>query len=1078
LRIVRQLPLSFAQQRLWLLEKLEPGEATYNQRSAYQIEGDLDEAALSECLLQLVRRHEALRTIFRQHDEQPVQVILDHLPPTFRSIDLAESEGSATDPLQRTLTREIRELFDLEKGSLVRVVAVHTAPQQTVLLVVMHHIISDGWSMGVLLRELLELYEAQTAGRPVQLAELPLQYADYSEQQRERLQGTCLERLMQYWRNTLKSTPPALQLPTDRPRPPRQTFQGAVTTDSLPAQQWERLQALARREAVTPFMLLLAVFKVLLQRWTQQSDLLVGTPIANRNRAEVEGLIGFFVNMLVLRTNLSGNPTFRELLQRVRATALDAFDHQDLPFEKLVEELQPMRDWSRPPLFQVMFVFQNSPMPSLHRGGLKLRSIEVEGETSRYDLSLFTWQDPDGGLALRFEYNTDLFAADTFLRMFEHLRNLCAGILESIDSPIGHLPLLTPQQQEVLLQDAAREKQPRPITSLVELFGRQLQRTPQAVALIEGERSWTFAELNEHSDGLAQKLRHRGVQPSQRVALLCERSLQAVSAMLAVFKVGAAVVPLDPAEPLPRLQQMLEDSRPALLLGNGIQHPGDQLPLPLLQIERDCSLPPAGKVPQSSSDPDGDAFVIFTSGSTGRPKGVRLAHAGLINRLQWMWTHYPYQQGEVCCQKTSLSFVDAIAEVFSPLLQGVPGVILPDSVVKNPDSLVEELARHRVSRIVLVPSLLSAVLQVEESLHSRLPALKVLHSSGEALSVSLAYQVQERLPGRTLLNLYGSSEVSADATVFELPAPADLSFVPLGSPIHNLEIYLLDELLRPVPDGLPGELCVGGIGLARGYLGNLSQTEEKFIPHPYSRTPGERLFRTGDRARRHAGGALEYLGRIDQQVKIRGQRIELAEIEAVLRNHRAVEDCVVLAEQRAGERELWGYVGSGEKPLPTAAELRTFLEARLPRALVPARLLALHALPRNSHGKLDRTALPQAPARELGQPNDRPTTKMEQTLAQIWCDALGVSEVRQQDHFYDLGGHSLQAVQVVRKLRKQLGLKILPHALLMQTLGQLAADCEQQGSSKSARSRFQWGRQLWRAARQWTGRQEGHAERS
>jgi amino acid adenylation domain-containing protein len=910
-------PTSFPQQLLWLLDQLEPGRAIYNLPGPVRLTGALDIAALEQSLNEIVRRHEALRTTFDEVDGTPVQVIAPGLELTLPVTDLCHLPAGEREAASRRLvTEEARKPFDLARGPLVRAELLRLGDQEHVLLLTMHHIVSDGWSLQVLNKELAALYEAFSAGRPSPLPGLPIQYVDFAHWQREWLQGEALEKQLAYWRAQLAGAPAVLELPTDRPRPAEQSFRGAQASVMLPASLTEALKAMGQREGATLFMTLLAAFQALLSRYTGHEDIVVGSPIANRTRTELEGLIGFIANLLALRTDLSGDPSFRELLGRVREVTLGAYAHQDLPFERLVGELQPERSLSHAPLFQVMLVLLNNPREVLRLPGLTLEPLEVDTGTAKFDLALFIWEE-EGGLKVQSEYNTDLFDAATITRMLTAFQNLLRGVVVDPDQPLSALPLLTNTERHQLLVEWNKSHADYPNRCIHELFEAQAARTPDAVALVFEDKQLTYRELNRRANQLAHYLRKRGVGPESLVGVCLERSLELVVGLLGILKAGGAYVPLDPGYPPERLAFMLEDAQvPWLLteqrLWDKMNVGQDAILSHIVRLDADWEAiaEESEQNPASGVTADNLAYVIYTSGSTGRPKGVLGLHRGAVNRFAWMWDAYPFEAGEVCCQRTSLNFVDSVWEIWGPLLQGVRTVLVPDEALKDAEQLVQTLAAHHVTRIVLVPSLLRVILDTFADIRSRLPELKHWVTSGEAISLELAQRFFEALPRSILINLYGSSEVSADVTCYDTGRMSDqLSSVPIGRPLANTQIYLLDRYLNPSPIGVPGELHAGGAGLARGYLNRPELSAEKFIPSPFSEEPGARLYKTGDLARYLPDGNIEYLGRLDHQVKVRGYRIELGEIEAALRAHPAVQETVVMArEDEPGEARLVAYV--------------------------------------------------------------------------------------------------------------------------------------------------------------------------
>jgi amino acid adenylation domain-containing protein/non-ribosomal peptide synthase protein (TIGR01720 family) len=1034
-------PLSFAQQRLWFLDQLEPGSAVYNIPTALRLEGALNVQALERSLEEVVRRHESLRTLFRSEEGQAVQVVLP--PPRLplmvvdlRELPAAEREAEA----QRLVDTETIRPFDLARGPLLRTLLLQMGDRDHVLLLTVHHIVSDGWSMDVLIRELVMLNRAFSAGQPSPLPELPIQYVDYASWQREQLQGEVLEKQLAYWRKQLEGAPRLLELPTDRPRPAVRSTRGANQPVQLSRASSEALMALCGREGVTPFMALLAAFQVLLHRYSGQDDICVGTPIAGRERAELEGLIGFFTNTLVLRARPSGRLTFRRLLAQVREVALGAYAHQDVPFEKLVEELQPVRSLSHSPLFQVMFSLQREAKTSQSLPGLTFRLVRGEGQLAKFDLNLTLAELPEG-FAGALEYNTDLFDAATAARMAGHLRLLVEGLAAHPDRPLAELPLLSEGERRQLLVEwnDTRADYPRDacIHSLVEA---QAERTPDAVAVEFEGQQLTYRELERRANQLAHALRERGVHPETRVGLCVERSLELAVGLLGILKAGGAYVPLDPGYPPERLAFMLEDSAPAVLLTQ--RHLRERLPLkgtPALCLDSEELSRSSVDAPTAGARPDNAAYVLYTSGSTGQPKGVIVTHRALGNHMAWLLSAFGFGAADRVLQKTPLSFDASVWECWASLMSGGRLVIATPDAHRDGGALLEAVTRGQVTVLQLVPSLLRVLLE-EEGL-SRATSLRWLFCGGEALPVELEHRLRARLPSVTLVNLYGPTEATIDATSARCPSSSTGRTVPIGRPVANTQLYLLDESLQPVPVGVPGELYLGGEGLARGYLRRPELTAERFIPHPFSGSPGARLYRTGDLARYLPDGSVEFLGRRDSQVKVRGFRVELGEIEAALAKHPAVREAVVVVrEDNPGTRRLVAYVTGGEPRVPDADALRAFLKEKLPEHLVPAAIVTLPSLPLSPNGKVDRKALPAPDAShsEQTRPFVAPRDEVERKLAELWAQVLGRERVGVHDNFFELGGDSIVSIQVVARAR-QAGLHLTPRQLFQrQTIAELA----------------------------------------
>jgi aspartate racemase len=1059
------LPLSFSQERLWFMHQLQPDSSAYNVHTALRLAGSLNQAALEQSYNEVVARHESLRTTFSLREGVPFQVINPPQPLPITRVDLRALPPTEREAKAIALaTAEVRSPFDLNTGPLIRMTLFWLEEETYLLLLTMHHIISDAWSLKVIMEELVTLYQGHISHKLAQLPDLPVQYADFAVWQRQYFQGEVLADQLAYWRQQLANVP-LLRLPTNRPRPAVQTYAGSLEALVLPTSLIEALNQLSQQEGATLFMTLLAAFNVLLYRYTGQEDITIGTPIANRHLLAVEGLVGAFINTLVMRTDLSGEPTFRELLRRVRQVSLEAYAHQDLPFAKLVAELQPEREMSYSPLFQVMFNLINVPPPSGHVSGLSLTPLGLDRGGAQFDLTL-TVTDPAEGRLVTLEYNTDLFEADSIKLMLGHFENLLTDIVANPDQPISRLSFLTEAEQRQLLLTWNETRADYPSQPLHQLFEAQAARTPDAVAVVDENTHLTYGELNRRANQLAHYLQKRGGGPETLVGICVQRSAEMVVGLLGILKAGMAYVPLDPAYPQERLAYMLSDSQVPLLLTQ--QRLVAELPTGEAQVIcLDSDWPSIAQESTENSESgvtiDNLAYVIYTSGSTGAPKGVLGLHRGAVNRFQWMWQTYPFAEGEVACQKTALSFVDSIWEIFGSLLQGVKLVIIPDAAIKDPSRLIEILAAQRVSRIVLVPSLLQAILDTQSDLANKLTDLTTWVCSGEALSLDLSQRFHQRMPHSRLINLYGSSEVAADSTCYETKADEPYPVVPIGRPIANTTVYLLDTQLQLVPVGAPGEIYIGGDGLARGYLHRPDLTQERFIPNPFVKAEGGRqkdekasfiLYKTGDVGRYLPDGNIEYLGRSDHQVKIRGMRIELGEIEAALRRHPAMQQAVVVArEDQPGDKRLVAYLVPQPDQSPAVAEVREFLRKNLPDYMLPAAYVFLEALPLTPNKKVDRRALP---APDMARPADptqefiAPRTMLEAQLARIWRELLGVWPISVTDNFFDLGGHSLLVVRLFAEIEKQFG-QHLPMTTLFQapTIAGLTEVLQQEGYQPS-----------------------------
>jgi amino acid adenylation domain-containing protein len=1015
-----QESLSFAQQRLWFIDQLSPGGFAYNITGGLRITGSLDVAALERTLEELVRRHEPLRTVFVAVDGRPLQVVNaagDFYLPVLDLQDVpAESRERES---ERRMVEEGRRPFDLRRGPLFRAHLYRLAGQEHVLQLTMHHIVADGWSLGVLAKDLTAAYAAHATGG-VALAAPPARYVDIVRRQQERLSGSALEAQAAYWRARLSPPPPVLEIPADRPRPPIQTFNGAVESFVIPDVLAEELRRLGREQGVTLFMTLLAAFDVLLYRYTGADDIAVGVPIANRTSIETEGVIGLFANSLVLRTDLTGDPTVKELLQRVREIALGAYAKQDFPFERLVEMVQPVRDMSHSPLFQVMFILQNIPFEPIDLAGLTLRPVEIRTGSAKTDLTLEVMERPDG-LHTYLEFNTDLFEKETIRRMGRHLERVLGAFVADPAQPVSRLPLLEEGERRRIVEEWNATDTELGKETPSRRFEIQAARAPSAVAARFEGGELTYRDLNERANRLAHYLKRHGVGPEVLVGVLVERSLEMLITVLAVLKAGGAYVPLDPTYPADRIEFMLRDARIPLIVTRAAL--GERLAVPetarTICLDRDAAHIAREPMenPAKGAGPGDLAYVIYTSGSTGRPKGVEIAQRSLANLLAAFQDVLGANADDVLVAITTLSFDIAGLELLLPLVTGGQVVIANRDVAADPAKLMELLDSSAATIVQATPATWRMLV---ESGWQSAANLRIL-CGGEPLSAELAARLLAT--GASVWNVYGPTETTIWSTVHRVDEREGP--VPIGRPIANTKTYVLDSSQRPVPIGVPGELYIGGVGVARGYLDRADLTAEKFVADPFSADPSARLYRTGDVARYRPDGSLEFLGRADHQVKIRGFRIELGEIEAVLSQHPAVAEAVVVArENRPGDRYLAGYL----RPVaaaPDVTEIRAFLKDRLPDYMMPS-LTILAAFPLTPNGKVDRRRLPEpdgrrAAARPLFL---APGSELERTIATVWRDVLRLDEVGLDDNFFDLGGHSLLLVQVQVRLRIALAREI------------------------------------------------------
>ncbi|MFL5385966.1 MAG: amino acid adenylation domain-containing protein, partial [Longimicrobiaceae bacterium] len=1064
------LPLSFAQQRQWFIDQMEGAGAAYHVAWRVRLRGELDRTALARALERIVERHESLRTAFPAVQGEPEQRITpaDEHGFTLRDDDLtgcADVEGE----LRRLAAEEFEAPFALAVGPLVRGRLVRMGPDDHALLLTMHHVVSDGWSIGVLARELEVLYTAFSRGEADPLPPLPVQYADYAVWHRRWVGSHAVEAQGEYWTQTLAGAPELLELPMDRPRPARQDFAGASVKVELDEALTAALRTLSQRHGTTPFMTLLAGWAVVLARLSGQNDVVVGTPIANRTRREIEGLIGFFVNTLALRVELSGAPTVAELLRRVRERALEAQQNQDFPFEQVVERVRPARSLSYTPLFQAALAWQEMTGGELELPGIAAAPLDgVEEEAAAFDLMLSL--APSGGrITGEANYATALFDRVTVERYVGYLHRVLQAMVADDSTPVDRLELLSAAERRRVVEEWNATDAAFPAGACVhELFEAQVERTPGAVAVVfEGERV-TYAELNARANRLAHHLGALGVGPDARVGICVERSVEMVVGLLGILKAGGAYVPLDASYPVERLRHMLEDSAPAALL----THPPQAAtaaalsagsPIPVLDLTADeaRAVHPATNPGRGGVGAANLAHVLFTSGSTGRPKGVMLEHGSLVNRLAWMQDRYGMQPDEALLQKTPFSFDVSFWEFFWPLMVGARLVMARPDGHRDPAYLAATIRREGITTAHFVPSMLPLFLEHPDA--AACSGLLRVPVSGEAVSAALVRQFHERLPGVGLFNQYGPTE---SGEVTEWACDPEAERVSIGRAIHNAAVYVLDRAGEPVPVGVAGELFIGGVAVARGYLGRPRLTAERFVPDPFGE-PGARLYRTGDLCRWLPDGTLEYLGRTDFQVKVRGFRVEPGEIEARLASHPGVREAVVLAlDDGAGGKRLVAYfVGEALE----SEALRTHLSQQLPEYMVPAAFVRLETLPLTPNGKLDRRALPAPDADAFAaRAYEAPVGEVENVLAGIWSELLGVERVGRGDHFFALGGHSLLAVRVVSRARQALGVDAsLGDLFERPVLAELARGLETAVAAMGTSPADAWTRSVRRAI--WTG---------
>lgn len=1044
----QQLPMSFAQQRLWFLYQWSPDNPAYNMTASVRLTGPFEIDVLDRSINEIISRHEVLRTTFAVVDAVPVQVITPTLRLKVPVIDLSDlSPGEREAEARRLALLEASENFDLSRGPLLRLILLRLGPIDHVALLTMHHIISDGWSMGILIKEIAALYDAFSTGAPSPLPELAIQYADFADWQRKWLQGEVLEEQLEYWKRQIEGCPPVLNLFTDRPRPVAHSWRGASQSFSLSQQLSESLEALARRQGVTLFMLLLAAFQTLLHRYTGESDFSVGTPIAGRNRLETEGLIGFFVNTLLMRAHLSGNPRFNDALSRIRNTVLAAYAHQDLPFEMLVDHLQPERDLSHTPLFQVMFVFQNAPRENMRLSDLKLSWFNVESGTAKYDLT-FALAESSTGLGGLVEFKTDLFESATIERMIEHFVILLEGIVVNPESRISEYPLLTdPERRRLLVECTGRKPDRSNQHCIHELFERRAESDPERVAVVLGQQTLTYGQLNERANRLARLLRAKGIGPDQLVVIFMERSLEMIVAVLGVLKAGAAYVPLDPAYPRQRVSFVLTDTGANMVLTQNDLL--DQLPdhdAQTICLDSDSPLIDEQSVLNLSNVASSDniAYVIYTSGSTGSPKGVMVTHANVVRLLTSTEPWFGFCQKDVWTLFHSYSFDFSVWEMWGALAYGGRLVVVPYIISRSPEAFYDLVCQERVTVLNQTPSAFRQFVAAD-SIDARDLSLRFVIFGGEALDLQSLRPWFDKHPddNPTLVNMYGITETTVHVTYRPISAE-DLKDAPgsmIGGPIPDLGMYVLQPGLQVCPTGLPGEIYVSGAGLARGYLNHPDLTADRFVPNPFGNDPGERLYKTGDLGRITSNRDIQYLGRIDDQVKIRGFRIELGEIESAINQHPSIKDAAVVARaEDSGEKRLIAYIVAQDHDPVGTVELRRFLTEKLPDYMLPSAFVMMDKLPLTTNGKLNRKALPVPGTIRPGDHEDfeEAVTPEEKVLAEIWASVLRLEKVGVNDNFFMLGGDSIRTIHV-RSMAQERGLDFtLQDLFLHQTIRGLA----------------------------------------
>jgi amino acid adenylation domain-containing protein len=1049
------LPVSFAQRRLWLLEQLTPGTGAYNLPYHMRIRGALDVGAMVRAVDALVERHEPLRTSFAGQGDEPVQVVHPFTPGVTKVIDLRHlPRGEAEAEAKRLAWEDANGGHDLSR-SVFRSTLVRVAEDDHVLLLTAHHIATDGWSLTVMAREVPALYEAFAAGRPNPLPSLPLQYADFAAWQREWLTGAVLEKQLAFWREALAGAPRVLELPTDRPRPAVESHRGGSFEHEVPAAVSDRIRELARRESATLFVALLAAFQAVLARHAGQESVVVGTPIANRTRPQVEGLIGFFVNTLALRGDFGDDPTFRALLRRTRDHVLGAFGSQDVPFERVVEELKVPRDSSRNPLFQAMLTLQNSGNDEMALAGLEMEPEPTKYEFTKFDLTVDSFEIPGEGLTFSAQWALDLFDEAGVRALMEHFHRFLASAAADPDLPVSAIAMMSAEERRSLVADwNATEAGFGPFASVAALFEAQADRTPEVIALVSDSESLSYAELDARANRLANRLRQMGVGPDVRVGVCIGRSVEMAVAVLAALKAGGCYVALDPNYPADRLGFMLGDSRAAVLLTTS--DVADRLPssdavVIRLDAEKEAIESESSDRPSIEIDPENLGYVLYTSGSTGRPKGVALPQRALVNLVRWQTARWEGEEPGATLQFASLSFDVSFQELFSTWCSGGRLVLVDEDTRRDAPALLRHLRETGAGRLFLP---FAALQQLAEAAQGReLEGLRLVEivTAGEQLQTTPALVELVRRTGARLENQYGPTETHV-VSAFRLSGDTDAWPVlpPIGRPIANDRLYVLDEKLRPAPVGVPGELYAAGDGVARGYLDRPAMTAEKFVPCPFG-PAGARMYRTGDRARWLPAGELQYLGRADDQVKVRGFRIEPGEVEAALRAIPSIRDAAAVVRGEGADRKLVGYVVANDGVAIDAAEVKAALRERLPDFMVPSAVVSLDALPLTPSGKVDRRALPE-PEVQGADEGGEPETETEISLAALWGELLGITKIGRGGHFFELGGHSLMAVRLLNGVRDRFGVELaLPKVFEAPTLAAMAAAIDAAQAEELAR---------------------------
>ncbi|MHC6630441.1 amino acid adenylation domain-containing protein [Streptomyces globosus] len=1022
-------PLSHAQERLWLLHQLDPQSPAYNEPMLYRIHGDLDIAALRAALHHLASRHDVLRSSMAQADDRPVQRAAESAAVDLAVTDLRDTEGGAEGAARERILADVATPFDLAAGPLFRASLLRTADREAYLLLTFHHIVTDGWSTGVILADLGAGYAAARAGLPAAGEPLAVQYADFAAWQRDWLDGGTGERQLAFWERELAGAPELTAFPTDRPRPAVHSYDGGHVRFTVSPELGGRVAEASRDHGVSVYVTMLSAFLLTLHKYTGQQDLVIGTPVAGRHHPGLDGLVGFFVNTVPFRARHRAGDTFREYVRAVGRTCLEVLDHQDVPFEQIVQRLGLQGVSSHSPLVQTVFAYQDDEAQDLPLEGLRTEAVPVDGATSRFDTTLFVTRRPGGSFDCDLEFSTDLYDRATAERLVEHFLGLLGQVLDAPDGGLASFRLCTPAelaQLDAWNATAAPFPADRCLHSLVE---DQVDATPDAEAVVFGDERLTYAELDGRANRLARHLIGLGVRPDDVVALCMDRSPELVVGLLAILKAGAGYLPLDPEAPRNRLTQISADARAEVCLTLGRQAGSAPEVAHVVRVDADragfAALP--GDRPEVAVHPRNLVSVYYTSGSTGAPKGVASTHEGWVNRMVWMQKQHALRPGETVLHKTTLTFDDSALELFWPLMYGGRIALIEPGLHRDPQAVLEAAKRYRTVLLQTVPSMLNLLMEaVTPEDRIALGALRNTVSSGEALTPAAVRRFAETMPG-ALHNTWGATEVSIDSTIRTCGAAdaEDTGAVSVGAPFDNNTVHVLDAAFNELPVGVTGDLYIGGLGLARGYLNDPAKTAQAFVASPFG--AGERLYRTGDQGYLRADGSIKFVGRNDHQIKIRGMRVELGEIESVLRDHELVRDAVVVASRGASGYRLAAYV----TPLDPAAApeqdaLRRHMAAWLPEHMRPPFLLVMERLPLNANGKIDRHRLPDPVQAAGGAAGGRAPLEgpVQRAVAEIWCEVLELDAVGPDDNFFELGGHSLIASKVTGRLRSRFGLEL------------------------------------------------------